>query len=69
MDSKGLTKYKKYSIIIIENKKEVDNMKQYTYFEFIFSDGYSLFCRGMSKHELTIEERKHGKLVRKILAN
>ena len=35
------------------------------FYRFIFADGYCCECRGFSKQELAVEERKHGKLVRK----
>lgn len=35
---------------------------------FTFSDGYSTCVRGMSKSELKVEERKHGKLLSKVRA-
>lgn len=33
------------------------------YYWFTFEDGYSVCVRGFSKHELAVEESKHGKLV------
>jgi hypothetical protein len=38
------------------------------FYTFIFADGYYCTVRGMSKQELKVEERKHGKLVRKVMA-
>ena len=38
------------------------------YFWFTFADGYSVCVRGFSKQELAIEEQKHGKLLRKVVA-
>ena len=32
---------------------------------FIFTDGYEVCTRGLSKQELRVEERKHGKLIAK----
>lgn len=32
---------------------------------YVFTDGYACCVRGLSKQELAIEERKHGKLLRK----
>lgn len=36
-----------------------------SFYKFTFEDGYYCFCMGMSKQELAIEERKHGKLIGK----
>lgn len=36
------------------------------YYWFVFTDGYRVCTRGLSKHELSVEERKHGKLVSKV---
>lgn len=36
------------------------------FWKFIFEDGYYCICAGFSKQELTVEERKHGKLLRKV---
>ena len=33
---------------------------------FTFTDGYRLWAMGLSKQELSVEERKHGKLVSKV---
>ena len=38
------------------------------FYRFTFSDGYVSICRGYSKQELKVEERKHGKLVSKTIA-
>ena len=38
------------------------------YYWFTFTDGYKCCVRGMSKQELKIEEMKHGKLVKKEVA-
>lgn len=38
------------------------------YYWFTFADGYRECARGFSKLELSVEERKHGKLVKKELA-
>ena len=35
------------------------------FYWFTFADGYSVAARGFSKHELKVEESKHGKLVSK----
>lgn len=32
---------------------------------FTFADGYQCWCRGMSKQELGVEIKKHGKLISK----
>ena len=33
------------------------------FYWFIFTDGYEVCTRGLSKQELKAEERKHGKLI------
>ena len=38
------------------------------FYWFEFTDGYRCCVAGMSKQELAVEERKHGKLVRKVKA-
>jgi hypothetical protein len=35
------------------------------YYWFTFADGYRVCVRGFSTQELRVEERKHGKLVKK----
>ena len=35
------------------------------YFWFTFADGYCVCARGFSRQELAVEERKHGKLIKK----
>ena len=35
------------------------------WFRFTFADGYSEVCRGYSRNELKVMERKHGSLVAK----
>lgn len=35
---------------------------------FFFADGYHCWALGMSRQELNVEERKHGKLLRKVPA-
>lgn len=35
------------------------------FYWFTFEDGYSVAVKGFSKHELKVEEAKHGKLVSK----
>lgn len=42
-------------------------MKMTKFYWFIFEDGYRVCTRGFSKQELAVEERKHGKLVSKVL--
>lgn len=37
------------------------------YYMFIFSDGYSTICRGMSAQERRVIERDHGKFLYKTL--
>ena len=37
------------------------------FYWFTFADGYRVCTRGFSKQELAVEERKHGKLVAKVL--
>ena len=36
------------------------------YYWFTFADGYRVCAMGLSKQELSVEERKHGKLVSKV---
>ncbi len=38
------------------------------FYRFTFSDGYVAICRGYSRQELRVEERKHGKLLSKVPA-
>ena len=38
------------------------------FYRYIFTDGYTCFVKGMSKTELKAEERKHGKLIKKVNA-
>lgn len=38
------------------------------FYWFIFEDGYSVCTKGFSKTEMAHEVRKHGKMVRKVLA-
>lgn len=40
-------------------------MKRERWFQYDFADGYRCICRGMSKNELRIAERDHGKLISK----
>lgn len=35
------------------------------YYWFIFTDGYEVCARGFNKQELQVQERKHGKLIKK----
>lgn len=35
------------------------------FYWYIFADGYSTCVKGMSKQELAVEERKHGRLLGK----
>lgn len=35
------------------------------YYWFTFTDGYRCCVRGFSKQELAVEEKKHGKLIKK----
>lgn len=41
--------------------------KKIKFYWFHFADGYKCCCRGMSAQEKKVEERKHGKLLRKEL--
>lgn len=36
------------------------------YYWFTFEDGYRVLAMGLSKQELSVEERKHGKLISKV---
>jgi len=38
------------------------------FYWFIFEDGYETCVKGFSKQELRVEERKHGKLIKKVRA-
>lgn len=38
------------------------------FYWYTFADGYSVCVRGFSKQELKVEESKHGKLTKKVLA-
>ena len=40
-------------------------MANVVYYWFTFEDGYKFCVRGLSKRELSLEERKHGKLIKK----
>ena len=35
------------------------------FYRFVFADGYAVCVKGFSKQELRVEEKKHGKLVKK----
>lgn len=35
-----------------------------TWYRYEFEDGYYCICTKMSKQELLVEERKHGKLIK-----
>ena len=37
------------------------------FYRYIFTDGYTCFVKGMSKTELKSEERKHGKIIKKVI--
>ncbi len=37
------------------------------FYWFYFEDGYAVCVKGFSKQELKVEERKHGKLVKKVV--
>lgn len=39
--------------------------KKETWYRFVFADGYVSICRGMSAQELSVEEAKHGRAVRR----
>ena len=38
------------------------------FFWYEFTDGFKCCVAGMSKQELRVEENKHGKLIRKVVA-
>lgn len=38
------------------------------FYWYVFSDGYACCVCGLSKQELSVEERKHGKLLKKTKA-
>jgi hypothetical protein len=38
------------------------------FYLFTFADGYKVACRGFSADEKRAEEKKHGKLISKVLA-
>ena len=38
-------------------------MKKYQWYRYIFEDGHVEICKGMSRLELNVENRKHGKLI------
>jgi hypothetical protein len=38
------------------------------FYWFEFEDGYRCCVMGLSRQELKVEERKHGKLLRKVVA-
>lgn len=38
------------------------------FYQFTFADGYRCCVRGFSAQERRVEERKHGKIVDKVLA-
>ena len=40
-------------------------MKQWKWYGYIFEDNTYVIARGLSAHELKVEERKHGKLISK----
>lgn len=43
-------------------------MKKVCWYRFTFADGYSVECRGMDTQERRVEERKHGRLVSKVVS-
>lgn len=43
-------------------------MKKTCWYRFTFADGYVVECRGMTAQERKVEERKHGKLISKVLS-
>jgi hypothetical protein len=63
-----LTKSKKYDTISLPNEREVTIMAKNTFYWFTFEDGYCCCTRGFSAQERRVEERKHGKIVSKVLA-
>lgn len=38
------------------------------FYWFTFEDGYSVCVKGFSKQEMKVENRKHGKLISKVMA-
>ena len=38
------------------------------FYWFTFEDGYSVCVKGFSKQEMKVENRKHGKLISKVIA-
>jgi len=60
-----------YDIIVVSkgehpNKKGLVIMKKVKWYRYTFSDGCVSIVRGYSKHELSIMERDHGKLISKV---
>lgn len=41
-------------------------MKKMKWYRFTWADGYISECRGYSRQERAVEERKHGKLISKV---
>lgn len=41
-------------------------MKKVKWYRFTWADGYFSECRGYSRQERAVEERKHGKLISKV---
>ena len=37
-------------------------MEKFEWYRYVFEDGYVMICRGMSRLELDVENRKHGEL-------
>ena len=47
---------------------EKGRLGEMKYYWFEFADGYRCCVMGLSKQELRVEEKKHGKLLRKVEA-
>lgn len=53
----------KYRVYYTQDLKRNEVIKMFYWF--IFTDGYEVCTKGLSKQELKAEERKHGKLIAK----
>ena len=51
------------SLALKHTKRGVNRMADFYWFT--FEDGYRVCVRGFSKQELAVEEKKHGRVVRK----
>ena len=59
-----MTNKPEYDILLSEREREVNKM----FYWFTFEDGYSVCVKGFSKQEMKVENRKHGKLISKVMA-